>query len=79
MAVACAIALLPSAVLGPVLMPPWFLHLPLVRALAWQGLPVLLAYASHLIFCLITISFDAALVWAGIEEPHQLKGRIKLG
>jgi hypothetical protein len=48
LAVACPTANLPSAVRGPVLMPPWFLHLPLVSALAWQGLPVLLACASHL-------------------------------
>jgi hypothetical protein len=50
LAVAAPIAFLPSAVRGPVLMPPWFLHLPFARAFAWQGLPVLRAYAPHLTF-----------------------------
>jgi len=55
MAVALAIAFLPSAVLGPVLMPPWFLHLPLASALAWQGWPVLLACAPHICLYLIRL------------------------
>lgn len=66
-------------VLGPVLRPPWFLHLPLVSAFALHGLPVLRAYASHLTFCRITSSFDVVLVCAGPEEAHQLRGRMKLG
>lgn len=45
-----AMAWRPSGVLGPVLMPPWFLHRPLVKALAWQGCPVERAYAPHLTF-----------------------------
>lgn len=60
--VASAIAWRPSAVFGPVLMPPWFLHRPLASAFAWHGLPVLRANAPHFIFRLIESSFDAVLV-----------------
>jgi hypothetical protein len=37
----------PSGVFGPVLIPPWFLHLPLASACALQGFPVDRAYAPH--------------------------------
>jgi hypothetical protein len=38
----------PSGVFGPVLIPPWFLHLPLANAFALHGWPVVLANAPHL-------------------------------
>jgi hypothetical protein len=53
--VAWEMALRPSRVLGPVLIPPWFLHRPLDMALAWQGLPVLLAWAPQVCLRLIRL------------------------
>jgi hypothetical protein len=55
------------------------LHLPFASALAWQGSPVLLACAPHLILFFITSSFDSVLVYLGSEEVHQLQGYTKLG
>ena len=37
------------------LIPPWFLHLPLVIPCAWQGRPVLLAWAPQIIFDFIEL------------------------
>ncbi len=54
--VASAIACRPAKVLGPVLKPPWLRHLPLARALAWQGSPVDRACAPHLCFSFIATS-----------------------
>lgn len=44
----------PAKVVGPVDSPPWFRHLALpITGLAWQGSPVDLANAPHLIFPII--------------------------
>ena len=45
--VAWEMALRPSGVLGPVLMPPWLRQRPLGSALALQGSPVLREWAPH--------------------------------
>jgi hypothetical protein len=58
----------PSNVFGPVLIPPWFLHLPLGSALAWQGLPVLLAYASQ-----VFLYFTKPPLVQATEQPSGLE------